>query len=318
MLKLTGFDTLFAVAGNLYLLLALAGVCLALWKGKTWLRKGIYAVLVLAAFIAPIAPEVYRKIEYRNRQATAQSMFEERCKTAGEKILRTVEGVEGIVLMKVRPRESNFGNQFLLSDPYGDDLGGDAYIQTFLRGSFQFGNKDIPEGSPPRLGYTYVEAQDPKDGQRYRYTAAKTAVRKMDVNATNVQIDLKRDPNFDLNIYEFVLTKVPAPGKPPRYGVTYDDISTHEEREYWIAGSSLKVVDLQTNEVIAERIGYMVDWAQGSRAGQRSPWLFAANNACPDFYRNYKNLKPGPRQHANLAQSYQALDFVEKVLKPSK
>ena len=95
MLKLTGFDTLFAVAGNLYLLLALAGVCLALWKGKTWLRKGIYAVLVLAAFIAPIAPEVYRQIEYRTRLTTAKSMFEERCKTAGEKIYKTVENVEG-------------------------------------------------------------------------------------------------------------------------------------------------------------------------------------------------------------------------------
>ena len=143
-------------------------------------------------------------------------------------------------------------------------------------------------------------------------------VGQMEANAPNVQVDLKLNPNFDLNIYSFIVDRIPAPGKPPRYGVTYDDISTREEREYWIAGSSLKVVDLETNEVIAERIGYMVDWAQGNRASQRSPWLFAADNACPDFYRNYKNLKQGPHAHASMAQSHQTLDFVEKVLKPFK
>ena len=40
MLKLTGLDVVFAAAGNLYLLLALAGVCLALWNGTTWPRSG--------------------------------------------------------------------------------------------------------------------------------------------------------------------------------------------------------------------------------------------------------------------------------------
>lgn len=303
MLKLTGLDAVFAAAGNLYLLLALVGVCIALWKGRTWALKLLFAVLVLAAFIAPIAPEIYRGVEYRNRLATAQSMFAERCKTAGEKIYKTVEGVEGVYLMKVRSSEINFGEQFKLDDPYGKDSG--DYIRTFVRGSYQAETKNIPTNGPPRLGYSYVEAQDPKDGQRYRYTG-------------HIEEPWLTNKSYSQGYTRFVLDKVPATGSASRYGVTYDDISTHEEREYWIAGSSLKVVDLQTNEVIAERIGYMVDWAQGSRAGQRSPWLFAANNACPDFYRNYKNLTPGPNTHASMAQSYQTLDFVEKVLKPTK
>jgi hypothetical protein len=104
-----------------------------------------------------------------------------------------------------------------------------------------------------------------------------------------------------------MLDKVPATGNELRYGVTYDDISTHEDREYWIAGSSLKVVDLKTNEVIAERIGYMVDWSQGATAGGNSPWLTATDAACPAF-----PLKPGFR-----AQPGQADLFVEKVLKPA-
>jgi hypothetical protein len=88
--------------------------------------------------------------------------------------------------------------------------------------------------------------------------------------------------------------------------VTYDDISTREEREYWIAGSSLKVIDLHANEIIAERVGYMVDWAQGSRVGGRAPWLLATQQACPKF----------PGRHS-VAQLGQTKEFVEKVLKPS-
>ena len=99
----------------------------------------------------------------------------------------------------------------------------------------------------------------------------------------------------------------------PRYGVTYDDISTREERDYWIAGSWLKVIDLKTNEVVAERIGYMMDRGQGNTSGGRAPWLLAADNACPSFFRN-PNLPPNG--HGSRAQSRQAQDFVEKTLKP--
>lgn len=251
------------------------------------------------------------------RQVKAMAMWQERCKAAGEKIYKRVDNVEGIYLMKVRTA-TNFGNQFSLDDPYGRDSTDKEYLLNFLRGFYHQRNEPIVPGSPPRTGYAYVEAQDPTDGQRYRYTAAKTAIRKMDITASNIQFNLKRDPNFDLNVYEFLLTKTRAPGAPPRYGVTYDDISTREEREYWIAGSSLKVVDLQTNEVMAERIGYMVDWAQGSRAGQRSPWMFAADNACPGFQWNPNFPVTRSTGGGATEQPGQTLIFTEKVLKPSK
>ena len=124
---------------------------------------------------------------------------------------------------------------------------------------------------------------------------------------------MEKNPNYDLNIYSFVLDKTPAPSPAPRYGVTYDDISTREERDYWIAGSWLKVIDLKTNEVVAERIGYMMDRGQGNTSGGRAPWLLAADNACPSFFRN-PNLPPNG--HGSRAQSRQAQDFVEKTLKP--
>ena len=82
----------------------------------------------------------------------------------------------------------------------------------------------------------------------------------------------------------------------------YDDIFIHEERKYWIAGSSLRVIDLAINEVMTERIGYMIDLGQGNTGGGRAPWLHATRHACPAF--------PGSRGD----QSHQTLDFVEKVL----
>ncbi len=131
------------------------------------------------------------------------------------------------------------------------------------------------------------------------------AVGKMDVTAFNVQLELKRNPNYDLNIYAYVLDKVPASGSAPRYGVTYDDISTRKDRDYWIAGSSLRVIDLQTNEVMAERIGYMMDRGQGNTSGGRSPWRLAANVACPAFPRFDRNPP---------FQLQQTRRFVEAVL----
>ena len=237
----------------------------------------------------------------KSRLATAEAMFQERCKTAGEKIYRTAENVEGIFLMKLRPKGINYGDQFKMDDPYGRDLDGEGYIETFVRGSYELMRPKNPRpGWPPRLGYRYVEALDPKDGMRYRYTG-------------RIDQPWLRDKRYGEWVREFVLDKVPAPADPPRYGITYDDISTHEERECWIAGSSLKVIDLKTNEVMAERIGYMMDPGQGDNGGGRSPWLHAADHACPDFHRFPDPVVVVPGASAQIRQ---AQDFVEKVLKP--
>ena len=270
-------------------------------------RMTIFTLIIGALLATATAPASAQAVDPKARLQTAEKMFTERCKKAGEFIYRTAENVEGIFLMKIRPEKQNYSDQFAMDDPYGRDLGGNGYVLTFVRGSYQAQTKGTPyPGSPPRLGYRYVEAIDPQDGKRYRYTGSMKVVGRKSETAPNVQVELKRNPSYDLNIYEFGLDRTLASGPQPRYGVTYDDISTREERDYWIAGSSLKVIDLKTNEVMAERIGYMMDRGQGSKgAGSgRSPWLLAADNACPAF---------APR-HGSTAQPYQSLDFVEKVL----
>ena len=231
----------------------------------------------------PVKNEIVRWQEEtaaRNRLATAEAMFQERCKKSGEFIHKTAENVEGVFLLKVRPKETNFGDQYKLDDPYGRDFAGDGYIENFFWGR----DKQDALDNTKVGGYHYVDAIDPKDDKRYRYIG-------------RLDEPWKTNPNALEGHRKFVLDKTPAPDPVPRYGVTYDDISTREERDYWIAGSSLKVIDLQTNEVMAERIGYMMDRGQGNTGSFSSPWLRAQGNACP----------PNP-------YSRQTRNFVEKVL----
>ncbi len=263
--------------------------------------------LVLAAMLLTGCGAYIERAERNDRAQVAKAMFEERCKKAGFFIHRTVKDVEGILVMKLRPKGVNYGGQFTMSDPYGRDLSGEGYLISFLRGNFQAQTSGIlPPGSPPRLGFRFVEAINPLDGTRYRYTGG---VREHIVKPTPPFTSV-REPFVTSG---YVMDSVLAPGEAPRYGVTYDDISTRQEREYWIAGSSLRVIDAHTGEVIAERVGYMWDPGQGNNSGGRSPWLHAASYACPSFFR-YSGA--GPNSTAFSHQAYQASDFVESVLTP--
>lgn len=268
------------------------------------LRVFVLLIGLLTACSGHLA-ETANRGDAKARLARAEAMFKDRCKTAGEKIFRTVENVEGVFLMKIRPEWVNHPYQFEMDDPYGRDFGGEAYIKSFLRGFFEanYRRPDIPRpNAPPHIAYGYVEAFDPNDGKRYRYTGAMKEITR------TTSVLMGGDGKTTFTTKEFAIEKALAPGPTPRYGVTYEDISTREEREYWIAGSSLRVIDLQANEVIAERIGYMMDRGQGETGGGRSPWLFAADNACPAF---------APR-NGSTAQLLQSENFVEKVLKPKQ
>jgi hypothetical protein len=289
-LDLTPFGAVLDGIGTLYWLLVLAALAVALWKPKHWIVKLLSASAVIGIMVVPIALDVLAKREQqakaKARLDAAMARYEMRCKSAGERIVRTVENVEGVFLMKLRPVDNPSDpvpRQFRMNDPYGDDYDRAGYIQSFFWGRGKGGRLD--QGAFTGVGYNYVEAIDPQDGKRYRYTGY----------------------HADKYHFELMNTSPATPG--PRYGVIYDDISTIDDRKMWVAGSSLRVIDLKTNEVIAERVGYMIDRGQGSNAGGRDPWAFAAYNACPAF-------PPVAPDNPNVWQPGQARNFVEKVLKP--
>lgn len=306
--RVTGRIMVCTIAGRIYCLRrnALRGLCALPHQSKTvikmkqpffCLRKMCFLTIALISLVASCggAPSTRPDAATaKSRLATAEAMFQERCKTAGEKIYCKAENVEGVLLMKIRLGITNYGDQFRLDDPYRHDSTEDEYIKSFLYGRNSNGYLAQPDRAT-RLGYRYVEATDPANGKRYRFAGS---VREVEERLSGLS------GGGTIRITKFALDKTPTGGPPPRYGVTYDDISTREEREYWIAGSSLKVIDLYTNEVVAERIGYMMDRAQGNTSGGSSPWLLAASHACPKF----------PTNGGSTDQIGQTRNFVEKVL----
>lgn len=283
---------LLASVGWIYITICLLAIALALWLPKTRQDKTIAALMVIA--VGSILPlqgyQQYRQAkqaehEYKQRYAKAKALFDERCKSAGEKIYRTVEGVEGVLLMRERPVSMNLGNQYAFDDPYGRDFGGDSYLISFLMGRNTDG--------------TY--------SQQHTKNTFKFVEVKTESNSITNRFYGKPTPRVSADVFDIKLDKKEVNSLNSEHGVTWKDLSTKEDRDFWIAGSALEIVDLQSNKVIAERIGYMFDNALGNQVGGRSPWVFAEYNACPAFEKSAGGYP---------VKSSRSRDFIFRVLKP--
>ncbi len=92
-------------------------------------------------------------------------------------------------------------------------------------------------------------------------------------------------------------------GKPSRYAVTYETKVNPNERKYWIAGATIKIVDTKDNSLLAEKTIYVFDHGLGGGArgtSGRNPWAHAKK--CP----------------SDQIKNNEARFFTEKVLKPKQ
>ncbi len=260
--------------------------------------------------------------DYQAKIKEAKALYEDRCKNvAGIKIYKTVPDVEGVLLMKIRPNRTDRE----LADPnwpgaaFGRETRGNGYIESFLGSEHRVVVQDgslhrergyISPPSPPgnfkyipgtRVdlpGYRWVEVPDPKDGQRYRYTGSMKPSGKKNPQA--YKAELEKDPNYDMNVYRWSLDKTPSPSKtPPRYAVTFEDHVIPEERALWVASSTVKVLDLKTNEVLGEMTIYAISYIHAPHYSM--PWL--NHSVCP--------VVPG-------TDSQDTRKFVDQILIPKK
>ncbi len=297
-LDLTPFGSLLSSIGVVYWVLAALGLWWALRGTAPWRTKLLrtFPVVLLFGFIPGRIG--WEEFQARRRLDAAMAQFEMRCMSAGEKINRTVENVDGIVWLKWRPEGMNRGDQFKLDDPFGKDCGGEDCILRLLRATKGL-ELDPKKELPHHSGYRFVETRDPRDGVQYRYTL------RLDRPSDH-------DPKWLVSLIRPEMDREVISQTTARYALMWDDISTREDREHWIAGGSLKIVDQKADEVIAERIGYMIDRGQGSEAGFRSPWPEAMLTACPAF--------PSSPSHPRPVRDYvrtQALVFSTQVLHPT-
>ena len=264
------------------------------------------------------SPQAAEREATTARMTDGKTLFNEKCATvAGEKIYRKVENVEGLLLMKVRPQagDTEWANRDWPGAAFAREAYGSDFIATFL--GYEYGSSTL-DGTPTPIrpdyrgyistdrrsggvpGYRWVEVIDEKDGNRYRYTGSNKIVGRKDTTAKGVQMAMEKDPNYDLNIYRWSLDKALSTQPSPRYGVTYEDHVIPEERYLGVASSTVKVLDLKTNEVLGEMTRYA--WSPGAPSRiNPSPWLTAYR--CPDHARG---------------TSEATRKFVDQILIPAK
>ncbi len=215
-----------------------------------------WLVIVSVGFLALIlpSPKEYREAkERKERYKQAEAVFKQQCDKASEKIYRTVDNVEGIMLLKVLPEENSFKHSDAHNPMWEDaalqSYAGDGFIRTFL-GHHTNG-----------IGYLYIDVLQENQTDVIRYTGRRPLIQEKN------------------------------PKNPARYAVTFEQNIDPELRKHWVAGGSIKIIDRKTNEIIAEKTSYVFEKGLGGKSGARMPWMFAVD--CPNqpFVRPYPIFK---------------------------
>jgi hypothetical protein len=286
MLELSGMGGILRAIPYIYWSLAITALVLVAWKVKRGTNKAIgIAVVILVFGYLP----AQGWLDAKKREAEAQkgeayareawAYFKKKCDAdAGEKIYKTFTDVKSVLVVKQLPpaNDNALSDQFWLGDPYSNATPGERASSAALRLASQtlpasFGN----EGR----GFDFVESStaDTNNLVRYSYRREQGEWRE----AREIQ---------------------PIDRPASRFGISWQDESTPEDRKYWVARSHLRIVDLTDDSIVAERIGYLIEPGFGSTRGQRLPWLAGR----------------GPKSTCPEAHDYSDRWFVLKVLKPAE
>ena len=216
---------------------------------------------------------------------TQQEYIDHLCKTeAGEFIYKTVESVEGIYQMRQRERATDYEMEHLyaLEDPYGHTDGEATGIEFLFVESnrYRFFEMPLTKDRKLRMGKQFLDPsyfKAPDTGARYeRYSG---------YDARKTKTMLKE---FDNTLKS-------------RYGFTWRGVTRPHDRELGIAGGELIVLDMETNEVLGVRRGYI---RSGNVKNLTGIW-WLTGRTCPEY--NYRH------RNKDFDFSYW---FVGKVLKP--
>ena len=259
-----------------------------LWKlksGHRWWIGGLATVLVVSSFSLPIFKSIQKdkqKVVVKNEKyLAAKTVFDERCKDAGYKIYKTVEGVEGVTLLKVWPdRDLSKGD---LDDQMWEYAGlprmfsGQVYIEGFLywriwdlrnseyknHGNGALNQADLSKYKNEDAGryinvnsYQYVDVLENGEYQRYQYLNLFDL--SPDNSLTNKQIN-----------------------KPSRYTIDFENPVIPEDRKWWIATTKATIKDSQTNELLAEANWYTMHGGQGIKK-YSTTGIWDRAISCPD------------------------------------
>jgi len=206
---------------------------------------------------------------------TPREYFDALCATeAGEFIYRTVENVEGIYQIRPRidPTFAELQDRYVIADPVGV-------------ASTSGGGDTAPDYSFPDT-YSFIERPNV-----YLPHSRESSVPVLRLIAATSRDAREKGSDF---------LPTPRATVTARFGYTWRGISRPMDREHYIAGSELAIVDLRTRKILALRRGFALGgpWPN-SRGG--AWWLGAA--VCP---------------HGNTPADTAEVRFVHSVLRPSR
>ena len=281
-----GADLLRSI-GWLYLAVAVVAAALAMRSAKSTRGKIFSAAVVLAAFgFLPVTNYFQAKAQaeaYKQKYDAAAAIFKKLCETAGDKIYKTVENVDGIRLTKMFSTEDRTTDPAWEAAAFAKAFAGPDYISSLLwfeeiRSPPDARRRGSLTSTPtPVSGFRFVEVPTSDPGKFDQYS-------------------LKYDDEYKR------LRPFKEAGRPSsaRYSVSIEDLPQHRDLKNWIAGGLIQIRDIQSSEVIAEHRRFAFDPALGSTAGQRQQWLFA--DACP----------------IPAVRPFEVRFFADQVIKPSK
>lgn len=289
MVEMAGYSELLNWINLLFWAVAAGGIYLAWTKPKRRRNKVIASVLVAGLFLGPTLMRVHAVVNYQIRYAEAKALFDERCKRAGERVYRAETDVEIIRLSGTRGtyRLENAADAYWRYAGFPGESSGSQYIAEFLYYHIpRQGLRARSLGSEPGgvRGYRSIVLEE--DGERIRYSLKNSAAYANDP-----------DP-----LKAFAAKETGFQGPIPRFEVRYEDISEPQDREMWIAGGRVTVVDQQNGQPMGEFVRYAFEPGFGNTRGGRQPWAFALQ--CPQTSYGLRN------GHIR--------SFVERVLVPKQ
>ena len=180
----------------------------------------------------------------------AKARFDQLCQNAGEKIYRTADNVDGILLLKVRGDDEKYqSNRY---NPLKDQMWEDAAVESESRRE-NYIKSFLPSRS--NVFYSYVDVLQ-KDQSVTRYMA-------WSQNGS------------------WIVDKQTNPHPRARYAVTYENDISWENRKHWIAGTTIKIIDTQTNELMAEKTMYAFVPELGYSKFEQNPNPWGRGERCP-------------------------------------
>jgi len=254
------------------------------------------ATITLIIYISPIIWWIYNidreeNIEYKKRHPPALLLFSKQCVTAQEEVYKTIEDVEGILLLNVRKKgDYDFINQYWPDAALPREYFNDDYIRSFLAAEnkdtrrqgiyLNIQNTDVRNSQYIKIissGYSYVDVKEGVDFARYQYK-----------KINDGELLRRHPPNAGL----------------ARYAVSFINDTNPNNRIHWIAGTTVAITDTWKQEVIAKKTWYSLAIVRPRKPNSKYYWPVAKN--CPEVPNVYSENYPSTRR------------FVEHVLKPKQ